>query len=66
MDELVELVAKKTGLSKEQAQTAVDTVMDYLKQKLPAPIGGQLEALLGNENVVNSLAQGLEGLLGKK
>lgn len=46
MNELVELVAKKTGLSDEMAKVAVDTVVDYLKDKMPGPAGEQLDALL--------------------
>jgi nucleoid DNA-binding protein len=65
MDELVELVAKKTGISEEMARTAVNTVIDYLKVKLPGPAGAQLDALLEGGDV-SSLMSGLGGLLGKK
>jgi nucleoid DNA-binding protein len=65
MDELVELVAKKTGLSEEMARTAVNTVIDYLKDKLPGPAGAQLDALLKGGDV-SDLLGGLGGLLGKK
>lgn len=44
MDELVRLVAAKAGLPEAQARAAVTAVLDFLKQKLPAPIAGQLEA----------------------
>ncbi len=68
MDELVKLVSKKTGLSEEMSKTAVETVLKYLKQKLPAPIAGQLDAVLSGGGVadVGDLAKGLGGLLGKK
>jgi nucleoid DNA-binding protein len=36
MDELVKLVSKKTGIPEAQAKIAVETVMDFLKKKLPA------------------------------
>ena len=60
MDELVKLVVKKTGLSEDMARQAVETVVGYLKDKLPAPIAAQVD------NVLNSggLAQGLGGLFG--
>jgi hypothetical protein len=35
MDELVNLVMKKTGIPKDKAQTAVKVVVDYLKDRLP-------------------------------
>lgn len=69
MDELVKLVSEKTGLSKEMARTAVDTVVGFLKQKLPAPVAGQIDALLGGTSSASGLggiAQGLGSLLGKK
>lgn len=46
MDELVQLVSQKTGLSPDVARTAVETVVGYLKDKLPAPVANQVEALL--------------------
>ena len=65
MDELVELVAKKTGISEDVASVAVNTVIDYLKDKLPGPAGAQLDALLKGGDV-SDLLGGLGGLLGQK
>ena len=65
MDELVELVAQKTGLPKEQAKVAVDTVIDFLKDKLPGPAGVQLDTLLEGGDI-SGMMSGLGGLLGKK
>ena len=36
MDELVKLVVEKTGVSQEIARLAIDTVLGFLKKKLPA------------------------------
>ena len=65
MDELIQLVAQKTGLSEEMAKVAVDTVIDFLKGKLPEPASAQLDVLLEGSDV-SSLLSGLGGLLGKK
>ena len=46
MDELVKLVSEKVGINEEQARQAVETVVGFLKEKLPEPISGQLEAAL--------------------
>ena len=46
MDELIKLVSAKTGLPAEQAKVAVTTVLGFLKEKLPAPLAGQIDALL--------------------
>jgi len=47
MDELVNQVVQKTGISQDQANQAVQTVIGYLKDKLPGPIGSQLDSVLG-------------------
>jgi hypothetical protein len=68
MDQLVKLVSEKTGLSEEMSRKAVEVVLDYLKDKLPAPIGGQIDGLLeGSEGAggLEDLAKkGLGGLFG--
>ena len=67
MDELVKLVAQKTGLPDAKAKVAVDLVVDYLKQKLPPPIAGQIDGLLsGDASAMGDIAKDLGGLLGKK
>ncbi len=66
MDELVKMVASKTGISEDQARTAVQTVVGYLKQKLPAPIAGQVDAALAGSSGFGDVAKGLGGMLGKK
>lgn len=62
MDELINLVVQKTGLPREQAKAAVETVIGFLKQKLPGPVAAQIDGLLGG---AGGLLQGL-GTLGKK
>ncbi len=67
MDQLVELVSEKVGLSEDQARQAVETVIDYLKENLPDPIAKQVDNVLsGSGGVdVDGLAKGLGGMLGK-
>lgn len=69
MDELIKQVTAKAGISEEQARTAVSTVMGFLKDKLPAPIAGQIENAMGGEGggiggVAGGLASKVGGLLG--
>lgn len=47
MDELIKLVADKTGIPADTAKTAVTTVIGFLKDKLPAPLASQLDGLTG-------------------
>jgi hypothetical protein len=47
MDEIVKQVQERAGIDEGQARTAVDTVMSFLKDRLPEPMRGQLEGLMG-------------------
>jgi hypothetical protein len=60
MDELITLVSQKTGLPKEQAQVAVTTVLDFLKQKLPAPVAAQVETVLTGKGTLGAVASALD------
>ena len=46
MNELVQIVQQKTGLSPDMAQRVVDTIVGYLKTKLPEPMAAGLDSLL--------------------
>ena len=68
MDELIKKVSEKTGISQDQARTAVTTVLGFLKDKLPAPIAGQIENVIGggesSAGGVGDIASKVGGLLG--
>jgi hypothetical protein len=64
MDELVNMIAKKTGLSTEMSKTVVTMVLDFVKQKLPAPIASQVDAAIAGGG--SSVASALGGLFGNK
>lgn len=66
MDELVKVVAQKTGLSQDQARVASQAVIDFLKTKLPAPVAAQIDTVLKGGGNVADMAKGLGGMLGKK
>ena len=60
------LSSKRTGIPAATAQRVVNLVVDYLKQKLPAPIAGQIDGLLSNSGAVSGDENMLGGLFGKK
>ena len=62
MDELVKQVVQKTGISEDQARQAVTVVINFLKERLPAPIAAQVDGVLNNQGVAGALG----GLFGKK
>ncbi len=73
MEELIRQVTERAGISDEQARTAVQTVMGYLQNNLPAGISDQLGGLLGGGGAggggggadrAGDLLGGLGGMLG--
>jgi len=46
MQELIKLVTEKAGISESQAKSAVETVVSFIKDKLPGGMGGQVESFL--------------------
>ena len=69
MDELIKQVTAKTGISEDQARSAVNTVLDFVKTRLPAPIASQIENAMSGEGggvggAVGDIASKVGGLLG--
>jgi len=46
MQQLIDEVSQKTGLSPDQSKAAVDSVLGFLKTKLPAPLASHLDSLV--------------------
>jgi len=67
MEEIVRAVAQKTGISETQARTAVETVVNFIKNKLPAPVAGQIDNAIGGkeQSVSGGMAAKIGGLLGQ-
>ena len=57
MDELVKTLAQRIGISEDQARTAVELVVGHLKNRLPAPLAGQIDSALSGKG-------GMGGILG--
>lgn len=65
MEQIIKMITEKTGISADQAETAVNVVTDFLKEKLPAGMGGQLDGLLkGDTSGLGDLAGGIKDSLG--
>ena len=69
MDELVNLIVKKTGLPKETAKSVVEIVIKFLKDKLPDTFDALIDKVLVSGNVgkldVSDAADLLGGLFKK-
>ena len=74
MEELIRQVTERAGISEEQARTAVNTVLGYVRNNLPAGLSDQLGGLLGGGagaggNIADSagdLIGGIGGMFGGK
>jgi uncharacterized protein (DUF2267 family) len=70
MDAIVKMVAERVGISEDQASQAVELIVGQLKDRLPGPIGDQLEGMLSGEGGgddggdVGDALKGLGGRLG--
>jgi len=65
MEELIKMVTQKTGISEAQAKGAVDTVVSFLKDKMPAGIGSQVESFVkGNAGSIGGVVDGLKDKIG--
>lgn len=72
MNDIIKMVASKTGMSEDMAKKAVDVVVSQLKSKLPEGVGSQIDNLLGDKNAskggnpLDGISDALGGLFGKK
>jgi uncharacterized protein (DUF2267 family) len=78
MDELIKQVSTRSGISESQARTAIETVMGFIKERLPSPIAGQVDNVLNSQagaigsgidsvtDRAGDLMGGLGGMFGKK
>ncbi|MDO9188104.1 MAG: hypothetical protein Q7W13_19010 [Bacteroidia bacterium] len=46
MENIIKTIAEKAGISESQAKLATETLISYLKNKMPGGIGGQVETFL--------------------
>lgn len=71
MDRIVKLVSEKAGISEAQARTAVNTVVGFLKDRMPAGMGAQVEKFLQDDTGtgggdIGGMKDKLGGMFGKK
>ncbi len=49
MEDVVKMVADKTGISQDKAQTAVNTVVGFLKEHLPSSLSNQVDQVMSGK-----------------
>lgn len=65
MEEVIKLVAEKAGISMEQAKSAVETVVGFVKGKLPPGIADKLEDVISGKEIPGGLAGMAAGIKDK-
>ncbi|HEY0046755.1 MAG TPA: hypothetical protein VGB44_08595 [Flavobacterium sp.] len=73
MEALIKLVTEKTGISHDQATTAVHTVLNFVKEKLPPGVGQHLDGYVngsqntndGSGGIMDNLKDKMGGMFGK-
>ena len=46
MEELIRRVSERAGISEEQARSAVETVAEFLKERVPAPYSSYIDSFM--------------------
>jgi hypothetical protein len=69
MDELIAAIAEKTGLPADKAAGAATAALEFIKDKLPAPIASQVDGFLsgnadGIGDAVGGVTDKLKGMFG--
>jgi len=67
MAELIKRITEQTGISADQAKSAINMMSGYLKEKLPAPLATQVENVLnggGMGDTLGNAASRLGGMFG--
>ena len=63
MNELVQIVAQRTGIGEDKARQAVQVVLEHLKGRLPGPLASHLDSFIQGGD--QGAGGGLGNLLGK-
>jgi uncharacterized protein (DUF2267 family) len=63
MNELIQQLKSRVGLDDNKAHSAAQTVIDFLKQRLPASVAGHLDNAIsgGKAQGVEAKAEGMFG-----
>lgn len=57
MDQLIQQVRERANIDDDQARTAIDTVVGFLKERLPDPIAGQIDGVISGSGAGSPMDQ---------
>lgn len=64
MDELKNQLVEKLGIDESMANSAIEMVLGFVKDKLPEGLQGPLESVMKGEDVSDSALDAVKGLFG--
>ncbi|MGK0189331.1 MAG: hypothetical protein ACI9R3_005148 [Verrucomicrobiales bacterium] len=64
MDELKAQLMEKLGLAESTSTQAIETVLGFVKDKLPENVSGMLDSVMSGENAGDGLMDAAKGKLG--
>lgn len=64
MEELKNALMEKLGLDEGGAGSAIETVVDFIKEKLPEGAQGMVDSVMGGEDASGSVVDKIKGLFG--
>jgi hypothetical protein len=62
MNEITKLVMEKAGLTEEQASASVETVTNYIKDRVPQMVHGQLDKIIAGMSLEESIRNQVDDL----
>ena len=69
MNELISELTSKVGLSPQQARQAAETVLGFVKSRLPGPIASQVDSVIGGKagggGAVGDIEKDIGGMFGR-
>jgi hypothetical protein len=63
MEDLIKKIVDKTGIPADKARSAAETVIGYIKNKLPAPISGQIDNVISGDKGDDDITRGTKSIL---
>ena len=64
MEQLIQMLQEKTGISEELAKRTVDITADFLKEKLPTEAGSLIDMALSSQGIGDSIGDSIQDKIG--
>lgn len=63
MEELIKKIVDQTGIPADKAKAAAETVLGFIKTKLPGPVSSQIDNLVKGGHSDDDIARGAKNIL---